>query len=88
MNTPPKIIYLQDVDYQEEITWCQDKINENDAEYILKSEYDSETQKLKGQMAYLQKENEKLSKLLKEIFEKCDDRRILELFDDHKEGMK
>jgi hypothetical protein len=38
MNTP-KIIYLQQLN-DIEITWCDDQINDDDVEYIKKSEYD------------------------------------------------
>ena len=38
---PPKRIYLQEYfNYSDDmVTWCQDKINEDDIEYILQSEY-------------------------------------------------
>ena len=44
MNSPPKVIYLQWYDendgkaldpFEGEVTWCIDRINENDLEYIL-----------------------------------------------------
>lgn len=41
-DKPPKRIYLQQYfDYSDDmVTWCEDKINEDDIEYILQSEYD------------------------------------------------
>ena len=39
---PPKEIYLQFYDdennIEEEITWCEDRINENDVIYVLKED--------------------------------------------------
>jgi len=55
-----KIIYLQ-VD-QTEVTWCQDKINDSDVEYIRKDIYDS-----------LKEENERLKKVLLNSLELLND---------------
>ena len=57
---PPKRIYLQQYfDYNDEVvTWCVDKINDEDIEYILQSEYDQ-----------LKTENKRLTKALREIVE-------------------
>ena len=57
----PKNIYLQNyfVDfgiYEEGCTWCEDKQNNNDIEYILQSEYDQ-----------LRAENERLKEVLRNI---------------------
>lgn len=45
---PPRKIYLQDYckDYLSEgnTTWCDDKQNDDDIEYILQSEYDATIQ--------------------------------------------
>lgn len=56
---PPKQIYLQayDGDSYDDNTWCQDKITDDDIEYILQSEYDQ-----------LKSENEKLREALKKIY--------------------
>ena len=67
---PLKNIYLQnyfeDFDfYDEGVTWCEDKQNDNDIEYILQSEFDA-----------LRAENERLKGVLREIvspFESYDD---------------
>ena len=55
---PPKRIYLQRYyDYDDDmVTWCRYKINEDDIEYILQSEYDT-----------LRTENERLKTALREI---------------------
>lgn len=55
---PPKQIYLQayDSDSYDDNTWCSDKQNEDDIEYILQSEYDQ----LKSENERLQKYKEKL----------------------------
>lgn len=57
---PPQKIYLQDYceDYLSEgnTTWCDDKQNDDDIEYILQSEYDA-----------IRAENERLREGLKEI---------------------
>jgi len=55
---PPKQIYLQayDSDSYDDNTWCSDKQNEDDIEYILQSEYDQ-----------LKSENERLREALKSI---------------------
>jgi len=43
MKNTPKKIYLQVEDVPDdfndlsEVTWCQDRINKNDIEYVLKS---------------------------------------------------
>ena len=57
---PPQKIYLQDYceDYLSDgnTTWCDDKQNDDDIEYILRSEYDA-----------LRAENERLKEALKTI---------------------
>lgn len=55
----PKQIYLQayESDSYDDNTWCQDKINDEDIEYILQSEYDQ-----------LKAENERLREALNNIF--------------------
>jgi Mg/Co/Ni transporter MgtE len=55
---PPKQIYLQayDSDSYDDNTWCVDRINDEDIEYILQSEYDQ----LKAEIERLQKYKEKL----------------------------
>lgn len=44
MKKPHKIIFLQWVEPDEEegVTWCQDKINDTDVEYIRKDVHDKE----------------------------------------------
>jgi hypothetical protein len=56
---PPKQIYLQayDSDSYDDNTWCVDRINDEDIEYILQSEYDQ-----------LKSENEKLKEALEKIY--------------------
>ena len=56
---PPKQIYLQayESDSYDVNTWCQDKITDEDIEYILQSEYDQ-----------LKSENEKLKEALEKIY--------------------
>ena len=47
MKPAPKIIYLQwhtedcDPDCDEEVSWCIDKINDDDIEYIRRDLYDA-----------------------------------------------
>ena len=51
--------YFEDFGYYDDgCTWCEDKINDEDIEYILQSEYDK-----------LRAENEKLREALREIVE-------------------
>ena len=41
MKSAPETIYLQWQDYEgEDVTWCVDKINETDVEYVRKDLYD------------------------------------------------
>lgn len=67
----PKTIFLQPSEEHPEfggITWCQDRQNDDDVEYILKSEYDEIIKKT--QLRYSKKEAQeefiKISKLFKE----------------------
>ena len=61
---PPQKIYLQDYceDYLSDgnTTWCDDKQNDDDIEYILRSEYDA-----------LRAENERLKEALSSLYEAC-----------------
>jgi uncharacterized protein YdcH (DUF465 family) len=46
---PPKTIYLQFTEETDDLygaTWCEDKINPTDTEYVLASEKDAEIQRL------------------------------------------
>ena len=53
--------YFEDFGYYDDgCTWCEDKINDEDIEYILQSEYDK-----------LRAENEKLKALLYNLYEAC-----------------
>lgn len=62
---PPQKIYLQDYceDYLSDgnTTWCDDKQNDDDIEYILQSEYDQ-----------LKAENERLLKALDKVIQTTD----------------
>lgn len=60
---PPRNIYLQNYFqdfgfYDEGVTWCEDKQNDDDIEYILQSEYDK-----------INKEKNQLQNLLKEAYQ-------------------
>lgn len=61
---PPQKIYLQDYceDYLSvgNTTWCDEKQNDDDIEYILQSEYDQ-----------LKAENERLIVALGQLYEAC-----------------
>jgi len=59
---PPKQIYLQayESNSYDDNTWCQNKINDEDIEYILQSEYDQ-----------LKAENDKLVEALQSMFDAC-----------------
>ena len=61
----PKQIYLQayDSDSYDDNTWCVDRINDEDIEYILQSEYDQ----LKAENDQLRAENEQLREGLEYI---------------------
>ena len=57
LNDPIRVIYLQldqtddESSYNdEEITWCWDRINETDIEYIRKTEYDLEISRLRTEL--------------------------------------
>lgn len=72
---PLKNIYLQnyfeDFDfYDEGVTWCEDKQNDNDIEYILQSEFDA-----------LRAENERLREALREIIALDDGNSILKYYE-------
>jgi len=61
MKNEPKRIYLQvgadfdfsKMEYMEGITWCSDKINKNDIEFINKKEHQRIVRKLKNKIKNL-----------------------------------
>ena len=64
-TTPPKIIYLQwNQSPDDESTWCADKINDDDVEYVIKSHYESTTKKLRDRIFDLEDKVLKLSRAL------------------------
>jgi len=71
---PPQKIYLQDYceDYLSDgnTTWCDDKQNDDDIEYILRSEYNA-----------LRAENERLREALREIIALDDGNSILKYYE-------
>lgn len=76
---PPKQIYLQayDSDSYDDNTWCQDKITDDDIEYILQSEYNQ----LKSENDKLRAENERLREALREIIALDDGNSILKYYE-------
>jgi hypothetical protein len=40
---------------QDEVTWCKDKINESDVEYVLASDVAAELEQLRAELSLLQK---------------------------------
>lgn len=55
-NQPPNIIYLQWHDYDGEVTWCQDEINETDVKYVKISEVENAYKEL---MSFLESHADK-----------------------------
>lgn len=71
---PPKQIYLQAYDSEsyDDNTWCQDKITDDDIEYILQSEYDqlkAENERLQIEKVYFEELADKWSK---QYYKDCD----------------
>ena len=63
MTNPPKLIYLQ-WNPNGESTWCRDKINDDDIEYVVKSHYESITNMLRDRLSDSEEKVKKLSKAL------------------------
>lgn len=78
---PHKKIYLQDWNdpHSNSPTWCEDQINEDDIEYILKSEFDKQGNDLHLSGLFICKQRnhiEKLKETLIQVVEKMNNNTI------------